>query len=657
MNRSTINKDNASPGAWSVIGNALRASIRGIVATLALIILVTTVASGVPRQGYGDPPSDRLWLWSLFTSGGLLLLFFWLPKEERRVSMRGTGVPLPPQAVRYAPPRTSLDPVSWKGVASFERAVTRLRSLLLVGLFLLTSHLFRQQLIVQPYIERTHIVRADGVVTTNPRQDILLKQVCRGDVYAGDELIAASVAITSTRYCKREYRNPDLSYLVGYWTPGFGAYGIEESLDSDLTGLQQPEEVLNRQRDWNHRPIVGNDLHLTIVPHLQKVAQEALGTRTGAVVVLDAWTGAIISLASYPHIYPSKLTFDPGSPDWSEEFKRIQRELTLINAMPTSPYVQRATMALVPPGSQWKLLTSAAALEEGLVSLDTVIPDENGWVVVPNGGYRHTDCPDCRPSGHAPYYTLTECYIYSLNTCFARLAAELGPASMESYMRRFGVGMHFNLGVPSEVSLPYLKREDFMDQDVLASTGYGQGELLVSPLQVALMHAAVLTGGEVPEPFLVSYMSDPADGHIVQSFVPHMLQRAVSPEVAAELKKLLLESVRTGWAKNAAIDGYTVGGKSGTAQFGDEANSSHAWFTAIGGTDEEHMRYVVTAFVEKGGEGLTEALPIAKTVLKAVLESAPQPILAPSEETTPTSVPATNPANGIEATPATEVRP
>jgi peptidoglycan glycosyltransferase len=365
-------------------------------------------------------------------------------------------------------------------------------------------------------------------------------------------------------------------------------------------------------------PKVVNDLYLTFDPSLQNRAQELLGERKGAVVLLDAQSGAILAMASWPHIDPGQLSFNPYADDWGEENRRIIEYYNSVVSDESNPLIMRATQGLYPPGSTFKTVSAAAAIDTNTARPSSIFTDTDGTIKVEAGNYVHRDCSTCRPRNHGPRFSLTEGYKWSLNVVFAELAMQLGPQRMEEYSRRFGFGTRFDLGVPVEASRIVSDTADLeRSRNLLAATAYGQGDVLATPLQMALVAATVAHGGEVPAPHLATAVKNPETGATVWQFQPHNLGRAISTQTNDQIRDMMVESVKTGWATAAAIQGATVGGKTGTAETGRD--TSHSWFIGFAGRDPKIPHYAVAVIVEEGGEGTRVALPMAKAMLEAAL--------------------------------------
>jgi peptidoglycan glycosyltransferase len=468
-------------------------------------------------------------------------------------------------------------------------------------------------------IKGATVITESGEVVQDPRKIPEQLRIRRGAIYAGDRVIAASEVITPSTYAHRIYPEPNISYLAGYYNPTvYGTAGLEASFDNYLSGKQVFDPLLEQQRLLLNRPPVGSDLYLTIDPELQDFAQQQLGERKGAVVLLDAQTGAILAMASWPHIDPQQLSFNPYAEDWGAENKRVIDYYNAVVSDENVPLIMRATQGLYPPGSTFKTVSAGAALDTGIAKPDSVYTDTNGTIQVEPGGYVHRDCSTCRPRNHGPRFTLTEGYKWSLNVVFAELAMQLGSNRIMEYARRFGFGTQYDLGVPVDASTIASDTATLeASKNLLAATAYGQGEVQATPLQMALVAATVAHGGELPAPYLVSSIRNPESGETVWQYQPHNLGRVMSPSANSALKALMEESIKTGWANDAAIPGATVGGKTGTAETG--RGTAHSWFIGWAGKDVNNPQYAIAAIIEDGGEGTRVSLPLAREVLAAAL--------------------------------------
>ena len=419
----------------------------------------------------------------------------------------------------------------------------------------------------------------------NPRHLEMERRIQRGRILDRDGAELARTEMTP-QGAERIYPYLPLAHVTGFWSPRYGTAGIEAAFNDDLRGLTTlPDRLL-------HRTQVGNDLVLTIDLDLQQVADEALGDRRGAVVLLDPRDGAVLALASHP-------TFDPNTLD--QEWEKLRAEQS-------KPLVNRATQGRYPPGSTWKTVTLAAALQEGLVFPGDVFDDGDAELIV-EGFPIH--CDNNPRDVHS--FDLAHAYAYSCNLTFARLGLELGTKRYKEYAARFGLGQPLPLEIPTAIS--QLANDPFMDHVLLASTAFGQGELAVTPLQMALVAAAVANEGAIPQPHLLMRVQD-REGNMLREAEAGIWQIAVTPLVARQVGKMMVLSVEEGWARGARLPGVQVAGKTGTAEVGSGVEP-HAWF--IGFAPADKPQYALAVLVENGGEGSRVAVPIARQVLEAAL--------------------------------------
>ena len=425
----------------------------------------------------------------------------------------------------------------------------------------------------------------------NPRHLEMERRIQRGRILDRD---GAELARTEMgpQGARRVYPYPPLAHVTGFWSLRYGTAGIEAAFNDDLRGLTGQDAKTVLVDRLLHRPQVGHDVVLTLDLDLQRVADEALGDRRGAVVLLDPRDGAILALVSHP-------TFDPNTLD--QDWERLKAD-------PSSPLLNRATQGRYPPGSTWKTVTLAAALQEGLVFPGDVFDDGDAELIV-EGFPIHCDN---NPRG-VNSFDLAHAYGYSCNLTFARLGLELGTKRYKEYALRFGLGQSLPLEIPTAVS--QLANDPFMDRVLLASTAFGQGELAVTPLQMALVAAAMANDGAIPKPHLLVRVQD-REGNVLREAETGIWQIAVIPRVARHVREMMVVSVEEGWARGAKIPGVQVAGKTGTAEVGGETEP-HAWFIGFAPADEP--RYAIAVLVENGGEGSRVAVPIARRVLEAAL--------------------------------------
>jgi peptidoglycan glycosyltransferase len=304
-------------------------------------------------------------------------------------------------------------------------------------------------------------------------------------------------------------------------------------------------------------------------------------------------------MASSPSYDPGPLNaVDPAS------VKSADSAWADLTADGDRPLLYRATSGLYPPGSTFKVITAAAAIDAGLIDPDTVFEDTGSLEVdgriIPEFN---------RPDETRTRWTVTEGLAYSLNVVYAQIGLQLGSDRMRQYGERFGIGaaVPFHLGTASS----QLARDPGeLDQpNALADTAFGQGALLVTPLHMALVIAGIANGGEMMRPLLVESVR--RDGQEIWSPRQERWKQPVHPDTADVVRSMLYESVRFGYAAGAAIQGLNVGAKTGTAESGQEA--PHGWFIAFAGS--ENPEIAVSVCLDYGGEGGGLPLQIGRELL------------------------------------------
>jgi peptidoglycan glycosyltransferase len=406
--------------------------------------------------------------------------------------------------------------------------------------------------------------------------------------------------------------------LAGLGAAALGAGACRVVLrDSGLP----PEAVFQREIDrLLHRPTVGDDVVLTVDAALQKVADDAFGDAAGAVVAVEPRTGGVLILLSKPNFHPNGIVFNPNTADNRTEVKRIEAAWAALLADPGHPLVNRATSGLYVPGSTFKTVTLAAALDRGIVA--------------PNQTYRFTLKPpnaQQRVAWHDNQWTtcanhpqfaqldLAGAYAWSCNVVFSELGVRLGPEVYSDYAKRFGLGESIPFNLPVEPSLLSVDPNYFKSQEGtygLASTAFGQGQLQVTPLQMALIAATAANGGVMMKPQLVLERRNP-DGTPISRPAPEPWRRPVSPQTAALVAQMMVGGVENGWASGVKLPGLPLGGKTGTAEI-QQGTIPHSWFIGFGPFDSPRLALAV--IVENAGFGSDRAAPIAKQIFQAALK-------------------------------------
>ena len=439
----------------------------------------------------------------------------------------------------------------------------------------------------------------------------------RGRIYAsnGRTLLATNRARKvdgRTLYFRRYPTRGLAAHLVGYSTQLRSRAGLEQSMNDYLTGSNANlTTVLDTRVDkLLGRHVVGNDLILTLNARAQGVALRALGRRCGSVVAIEPTTGRVLVMASSP-------TYDPNLVEG--RYARINREARADCPAP-SPFLNRATAGAYVPGSTFKVVTAAAALESGRYTMESRKVDP-GYCI--EYGKRVNNYDTTSPFGSV---TLFQAVQYSINSYFCEIGKELGPGPIVTEMKDFGFYALTPLETPADekrISGLYRKGEPFEPKDSSqvdpGRLAFGQAELQVTPMQMAMVAAAVANGGVVMRPYVVERVVGPKGG-TVTSTKRNALGRTMSAANAAALAGAMEAAVRAGTGTRAQIPGVRVAGKTGTAETGRQGRNQTAFiaFAPVGAP-----RVAIAVMLEnQTGAGGTTAAPIAKEVMQALLRGA-----------------------------------
>jgi peptidoglycan glycosyltransferase len=446
----------------------------------------------------------------------------------------------------------------------------------------------------------------------------LLLNITRGAIYDRNGEVLAQDVIDEDGVRRRVYAEPSLAHVIGYLSGlHTGIAGLELTYNETLLGLDRP---LAQLEQMVHQPIRGSDLHLTIDLRVQRVAAAALAGQAGAVVALDGETGAVLAMVSTPGFDPNRV----NDPEYLASLTSGCGEGSGCGSL----FLNRATQAVYVPGSTFKTVTLIAALDSGLVNESTVF-DFGQPVQGPNGPYYVYEVdggviPD--PNHEERELSLAMSYAKSANAAFARMADELGGEIFVRYGQRLGfsdpdVGRRFPLEIPFVPSQLANEVDGLYANNLLrAATGIGQGELLVTPLQMSLVILPALNRGDLPVPYFVDHTDSPTGFDFGGRVKGRTVRDIMKPETAEIVREMLVTSVTRGSGALANPgERLLVGGKTGTAQLGGAANP-HAWFIGFAEReDAERRRVVIAVVVENAGGGSLVAAPIFGQVATAVL--------------------------------------
>lgn len=428
----------------------------------------------------------------------------------------------------------------------------------------------------------------------------------RGPIVVDGSAIATSVESGDTYGYLRTY-DPGAMYahVTGYYSVIYGFTGVERALNDTLSGdadalfYQRISDILSGKQGS------GATVELTLDADAQRVAWEALGDQRGAVVALDPTTGAVLAMVSTPSFDPNRLA--------SHDASAVQDAWTELGEDPTRPMTNRATGGdLYPPGSAFKLVVAASALESGGYTPDTVIPGPGTYQLPGSTAVMNNHAAgDQTPCGPDDSSTLADALRQSCNTSFALLGQELGEDQLRSTAQEFGFEQRLEIPLPVTPSTIGTDLDDAQ----LATTSIGQYETRVTPVQMAMVASAFANDGVVMEPQLVRSVRT-ADLSSIAELTPREVGQPLSASGASQMRTMMVQAVEDGTGGAARIEGAEVGGKTGTAQWG-EGRRPHSWF--VGYAQMGDREVAIAVLVEEGGYGSRVAAPIAKDVMEAVI--------------------------------------
>ncbi len=465
----------------------------------------------------------------------------------------------------------------------------------------------------------TQVFAADGYRADPRNQRVLLDEYSRqrGQISAGGQLLAYSVSTNGRFRFLRVYPNP-LTYapVTGFYSLQYSSSGLERAEDTILNGSD--ERLFGRRLAdfFTGRDPRGGNVSTTINPQVQQAAWDAMehgcdGPCKGSVVALEPSTGKILAMVSAPSYDPNEL----ASHDGSEQSAAWQR----LRDNPDTPLVNRAISETYPPGSTFKVITTAAALAAGSTPNTTLtsaariaLPDSTATLE----NYGGSTC------GNGPTATLREAFARSCNTAFVQLGLNTGADKLRAAARAFGLD-EAPAPIPLQVANSTIGPID--DGAALGMSSIGQKDVAVTPLQNAMVAATIANDGVTMTPYLVDGLKGPDLSNIATT-APQERSRAVSPQVAATLTDLMVGAEQVTQQKGA-IAGVQIASKTGTAEHGTDPRNTppHAWYIAF--APAQAPKVAVAVLVENGGDRLSAtggavAAPIGRATIAAALREA-----------------------------------
>ena len=452
----------------------------------------------------------------------------------------------------------------------------------------------------------------------NEVQRVAQFEIERGEITADGRRLARNrerKVAGRTLFFRRYPQGALTAHVVGYSTQSRSRAGLERSLNDYLTASNEDlstfvESSLDKLRG---KPIVGNDVRLTLDLDAQRVALDALGSTCGAVAALDPRNGRVKVLASNPSYNPNLVENRFG------EIERIRADCA-----DPAPLINRATAGLYPPGSTFKVVTASAALDSGKFTAASTF-DDPGYCIA--YGKRVNNFDTSSPFGR---HTLASALQYSINSTFCKIGQALGAKRILDEAKDFGFYELPPLETPEDerrASGLYSQRERELyyprrDSDVDAGRmAFGQERLLVTPLQMAMVAGTIGNAGILMRPHVVDRIVSPDREPVVETR-RHRIRRAVEPATAAAVGEMMVRAVEAGTGTSARISGLRVGGKTGTAETG-VGGRNITWFIAFAGPPGERPKAAIAVVLENQTlTGGATAAPIAREVLQALLEPA-----------------------------------
>ena len=450
--------------------------------------------------------------------------------------------------------------------------------------------------------------KADELRNASGNRRAVLQEysVERGPILVGPAAVAQSVETEGDLKYQRTYANgPVYAPATGFYSLVYGATGLEKAENRVLSGNDELFFVDRLQQLFAGRDQQGGGVETTLNAAAQEAAWQGMSGKQGAVAAIDPRTGAILALVSTPSFDPNILA--------SRDTNEAQNYYNELSNDASQPLLNRPLVNIVPPGSTFKVVTAAAALESGRFTPQSVIPGPATYTLPGTS----VQLPNwfSGPCGPNDQVTLEEALAISCNTAFAWLGNQLGDDALRAQAEKFGFGTSFEVPMPAAAA----RFPEDPDPSQTAQAAIGQFDVRAQALSMAQVAAAIGNSGTTMYPNLVSQITSP-DLQPLQTLEPKTFEAAMSPTNAASLTNMMVAVVNRGTGSNARIPGVTVAGKTGTAETGNE-NPNIAWFISF--APAEAPEVAVAVVVENAGtsevSGNQLAAPIARDVMRAVL--------------------------------------
>lgn len=436
------------------------------------------------------------------------------------------------------------------------------------------------------YLSYFEIFRASDIVTNNynKRQWLNEEYVLRGKIVdRNGKTLAYSEKVEEKQIRHYPYGNV-YSHIIGYSDKEYGKSGLEASYNNELLNINASNPILQITEKITGLKEQGNNLILTIDHELQNYARQLLGSKKGAMIVMNPKNGEIYAMVSKPDFNPS--TF-------KENWEEIAEDKD-------SPLLNRATMGLYTPGSVFKMITAAGALQQE--GIDTTYQCEGsvnieGYILRDYKGIAHGKVD------------LEKAMVESCNVAFSQIGLQLGEERLKDVSEKFMFNKVIAFDLKTKSSI--FPSKGLMTKPELGATAIGQGKVLVTPFNMALAASAIANDGVMMKPILVKEVISP-DGKTVKANYPQAIARVSNSLIAQEIKNMMVKAVNEGTGKNARIRNIAVAGKTGTAE--NETGKEHAWFVGFAPADNPQV-VVVVVLENIGSTGGKSAAPLARDMM------------------------------------------
>lgn len=423
------------------------------------------------------------------------------------------------------------------------------------------------------------------------RQELLAEKVVRGKIETSDGKVLAETLVDEEGKETRNYPYENMfSHVVGYSMnggSGLEAYNNVRLLTSNVFFGKQFMNNVDGVKN------IGDNIITTLDYDVQRAAYKALGSNQGAVVAIEPETGKVLAMVSKPDYDPNDI-----EEMWEDLVKADSDNSVLVN---------RATQGQYPPGSTFKIFTLLEYIRE-----NPNVDETYSYKCKGSHSNEQGDTINCYRGTVHGKLNLKESFTNSCNSSFVNIGHEVERDELVGLCEDFGFNSSFDIGINSKKSQITLNKKttDYK----LMQTVIGQGDTLVTPLQMAVVAATIANDGVMMEPYLVDYIEN-ADGGTIKTYSPDEIGEPISEEECKTLQEYMVETAKSGTAKSLAGQSYTAAGKTGSAEYGTTKGQSHAWF--VGYAQKDGKNIAISVIVEGAGSGSKQAVPVAKKVFNA----------------------------------------